>query len=520
MTPRALPLVGLAVALVAAACTEPPPDVPARLPPPPQCVPTADGPYRLIEGETVAFTVHCAVAGQQRAGDAFAVVGLPTGATYDPTTAMVRWTPGLDQAAVFELELRARDELITGRVTIAVADAFDTAGNVPPVDPTRYPEELGVPVIFVSPAPRSTTYEPVTVVYRGQTFAATAKLHGASSLSYPEHSYTINFAPGDRFNDPSHAGGFLGKHKLVLISTFDDNTYVRQRLAYELWRTMDPDHVLVRSYSAVLYIDGAFYGLYALTDHPDHNVVGAEGFSEDGNLYKAVSHDANFDTVLYGGGVKTNLHAGYVKTEGLPLAGQPEAYADLESLVTWSATSAPATFATELPDRFDVDDLRDWFVFVTAMLAEDSAGKNEYLYHDPATPGPVRYLPWDYNHSFGQAWQTYRTSAMSWTDFRRNNRLFARMLDDATLGPTLTARYQAMLAGPLSEDAVLAMFDAMVAETAGVAVRNQRKWGAQYRSFSRWSGRNDFLDYAGEVAYTRQWIHTRWAMLRARYPAP
>ena len=503
-----------------AACTEPVAEDPPPLPSPAQCAPTAGGPYQLIEGEPVQLTVRCAVPGQTRTGDRFVIRELPTGAVYDPATATVTWTPGLDQAAVIELALEVTDEPITGRVRLAIADAFDSPGNVPPLDPTRYTEELGLPVLFMSTAPRSTTNEPVTVIYRGRTFAAEAKRHGASSLGYPQLSYSIKLADGDRFSDPDQAGGFLGKRSLVLISTFDDNTYLRQRLAYELWRHMDPDHIVVQAYSAVVYINGAFHGLYTITDHVDHDLMDEEGLAEGGNLYQAISHDANFDTVRYDGNAKAPLHLGYSKEDGTPVDGQPGAWDDLDALVTFTAGATPAAFSAELPTRFVVEDLRDWYVFVTYVLGEDSAGKNCFLHHDPITNQPWRYLPWDFNHSFGQAWQTSRTGANAWTDFRRNNKIFARMLDDTTLNAALRDRYRELLAGPLADDAVLALFDELAAEIHPVAIRNQRKWGAAYRSFSRWAGRTDFLDHDGEIAYTRQWIQTRAAMIHARYPAP
>ena len=510
-------VLGLLVA-AAAGCTEVEP-VPEPLPAPPQCAPTAGGPYRVIEGEPVSFTVTCATPGEQRAGDRFVLPDLPAGASYDPATATVTWTPGFDQAAVRALTLAVDGELISGRVTLAIADAFDTPGNVPPRDPTTYTEELGLPVLFISPAPRSQSYEPVTVVYRGQTFAAEAMQRGASSISYPQLSYTIKFADGQPFVDPHQAGGFFGKRKIVAITTFDDNSYVRQRLAYELWRRMDPGHMDVQAYSAVMYVDGAFHGLYTIADHVDDDFFEDRGLDENGNVFKSVTHDANFDLVSASGAPKgSNLHLGWEKKDGLPLEGQPGAFADLDALTTFVATSSAATFAAELPTRIDVRDFQDWFVFATYTLAEDSAGKNAYLYHDPLA-GPWRFVPWDLNHSFGQAWQTYRTGATQWNDFRGRNKIFARMMDDPALGPALAARYRALLDGPLAEDAVLALFDDMAAEVAPVAVRNQRKWGTPYRTFGRWSARTDFTDHAAELVYTRAWIRSRHAMLRARYPA-
>ena len=482
---------------------------------PPECGPTGGGPVAVVEGEPLVVALRCADDPAGRAPDQFGITDLPAGASLDPATATLTWTPGLDQAAVYDLALSVTGEATTGSLRIAVADAFDTPGNVPPLDPLRYPEELGLPVIFVTPTPTTETYAPVTVTYRGHAYAALGKLRGASSLGYPKQSYTIKFADGDYFDEPDRAGGFRAKQRIVLTSTFDDNSYVRQRLAYEVWNRMDADHVAVQAYSAVVYLDGAFHGLYALTDHGDDDLFAAHGLARTGNVYKAINHDANFTLRTYEDDPKTTLHDGYTKKDGQPPEGQPGAFDDLDALVDFVARSSDASFAAEIGTRIHVPDFRDWYVFVTYLLGSDSGGKNCYLFHDPAG-GPWRYAPWDFNHSFGQAWETSRTAADDWDDFADKNRIFVRMQADPALGPTVDARYGALLAGPLADGAVLGLFDAMVAETAAVARRDWRKWGAAYGSFDRWRDRGDLTDYDGEVAYTRQWIADRGAYLRAR----
>lgn len=483
--------------------------------PPPDCGPTGGGPFAVVEGERLTIALTCADDPAGRAAEQFAIADLPAGAALDPATATLTWTPGLDQAAVYDLTLRVADEATTGALRIAVADAFDTPGNVPPLDPLRYPEELGLPVIFVTPTPTSEAYAPVTVTYRGHAYAALGKLRGASSLSYPKQSYTIKFAPGDHFDEPDRAGGFRDKQRIVLTSTFDDNSYVRQRLAYEVWNRMDADHVAVQAYSAVVYLDGQFHGLYALTDHGDDDLFAAHGLARTGNVYKAINHDANFTLRTYEGDPKLTLHDGYTKKDGQPPDGQPGAFDDLDALVDFVARASDAAFAAEIATRIHVPDFRDWYVFATFLLASDSGGKNCYLFHDPAG-GPWRYAPWDFNHSFGQAWETSRTGADDWDSFATKNRIFVRMQADPTLGPTVDDRYRALLAGPLADAAVLGLYDAMVAETAAVARRDWRKWGAAYRTFDRWRDRGDLNDYEGEVAYTRQWIAERGAYLRGR----
>jgi spore coat protein H len=372
---------------------------------------------------------------------------------------------------------------------------------------------LGVPVLCLAPAPATEEYEPVTVVYGGRTYAAEAKLRGATSLHYPKNSYTVKFAAGDHFDAPEHAGGFVDKKRIVVTTTFDDNTYVRQRLGFQLWNDMDPGHIQVQAYSAAVYLDGEFWGLYEISDHVDKNLFAAHGLSEEGNVYKSYDHDANFGPLTYEGDPKQTLHDGYTKKDGLPLEGEPGAFDDLDDLVELVSSTAPGAFTAELDERIDVRDFRDWYVFVTYALASDSGGKNCYLYHDPAG-GPWRYAPWDLNHSFGQDWQTYRTSSDDFDDFRSRNQLFVRMVDDPASGAALRARYAELLDGPLSSASVLDRFDAMVAETAAVARRDWRKWGAAYAAYPPWQDRADLRDPDGEVVYVRQWLTERGPFLR------
>ena len=499
----------------------PPPDLPPAL----SCEPDGGGPYWLLEGETVEIPVRCATD-LELPGGAFTIDPLPAGATYDPATATLTWTPGLDQGAVYTLSITATDLGETGSVKIGVADRWDDPGNVPVVDPAIYTEEYGLPVLHLQTSPdlASDLYTPATAIYRGHTYTAEAKLRGAASLGYPKQSFTVKFAKDDKFNEPAYPRGadgplgFLDKRKLVLISTFDDNAYVRQRLSFELWNLLDPEHLQIQVYSGVVFLDGAYHGLYTFADHVDGYLMEAHGLQQDGNLYKARTHDANFRlTKAQGGGPKGTPHDGLTKEEGLPPADQPGAYDDLDELVTFVATASDQAFLAELDGRIDRRDYEDWWIFVSLIMADDSAGKNSYHYHDPAA-GPWRYAPWDFNDSFGQTWQTARKGfdadpeGYTWA-----NQLFARILAAPTLGDPLRARYGEVLGDVYALDAILARLDAMLAETAPSARRDQGRWGEQYKSYAGWNWRADFLDYDAEAAYLRQWIVDRWTFVAALY---
>lgn len=473
------------------------------------CRPVADGPFWLSEGETVEFDIRCDT-GWSHAAMAFEVDALPEGATLDATTGRVSWTPGYDQAAVYQLTLRETHTGEAGVVKIAIADSFYSSKNVPLKDASAYTEEYGVPVMHLSSAEklRSSVYTPAQLVYRGHTYSIQAKYRGATSLDFPKRSFTLEFTDADEFQDPQV--GFGRRDKLVLVTTFNDNSYVRSRLGFEIWRRMDPqNNIQVKTFPVVVFLNGKYFGLYTAADKINSDLIRRQGLRKEGNLYKAFHADANFSLYMTTGEEKWSLAQGYEKKHGTPEAGQPGATDDIADLTEFVATSTDAELRGGLDDRVHVRDYENWWIFVTLILGTDSGGKNAYHYHDPQG-GPFRYIPWDLDASFGQDWDTRRTSAEWRADFADRNELFRRMLADPALIGPLRTRYGQLLKGELSKDKVLALYDELQAQIAPVARRDERRWGAEYRSFYRWSDRHDLRSYDDEAAYVRQWIAERW----------
>jgi spore coat protein H len=484
---------------------EPPPDLPTAT-----CFPVG-GTYWVLEGQPVTVPVTC---GSGDDPGEYSLGLVPPGLQLGPTE--ISWTPGLDQAATWEFTLTVENGE-QAALTIGVIDNWADPGNVPVLDATRYTAEYGLPVLHLQTDPGITDaeYTPATVTYRGHVFTAEAKHRGAASLGYPKKSYTLKFAKDDEFHEP--AQGFLGKRRIVLISTFDDNTYIRQRLAYELWNDLDPDHLQIQTYGAVVFLDGAYWGLYAVADHVDRHYMEDQGFAEAGNLYKARTHDANFRLTDVDDDPKGTPHDGITKEEGLPVDGEPGAYDDLDELITWVATAPQAQFTGEIDARIDRRDYEDWWIFVTLIMGDDSAGKNAYHYHDP-NGGPWRYAPWDFNDSFGQTWQTARKGFDAHPeDYVWANELFARMLLDPGLGPPLRARYAAALTDVYSLDRVLDRVDELALEVLDSAHRDELLWASQYQTYGGWNWRDDFVDHDLEMLYLRQWIADRWAFVAALY---
>ncbi len=490
---------------------------PEVAPKPDVCRPSVGGPYWLQEGDALLFALSCGT-GLQLDGSRFTLDPMPRGASYDPGRGVFEWTPELDQASVYKLIVSVLDTGERVPLTISVADKFDDPTNTPIQSPQDYTEEFGLPVLHVATSTdlNADKYTEARITFRGHVYKSAAKLRGHSSADYPKRSLNLKFGPDDTFDEPLH--GFRHKGKVAMTTTFDDNSHLRHRLAYEVWNHLDQGNIKMQNFSAVVYWAGKFAGVYAITDSVDDSLFESNGLSTSGGVFKAMTHAANFWP-------KPDLAEGYTKTMGLPVDGKPGAYDDLSKFVAFVANSSGEEFAMQAGRTFNVSDYQSWTIMTTAILGTDSFGKNSYHYHDPDRD-LWRVIPWDFNASFGQNWDTTREPptpdpveiAAGWNYF------FDRLLNQPEFGPATRARYRRAMAVELKKSQVMKIFDRMVAELETCALRDERLWRKPYLTFARWSDRTDFTDFHSEVAYMRRWIDQRWTFLEQKFvespPAP
>ncbi len=537
------------------------------------CRPSAGPVIWVEETDPVKAQIRC----ETGAAGSFRLSDLPPGAAFDADAATFTWTPGLDQAAVYELRIEDIRSHEVGTLKIGVADKFHDPDNQPIAEPSKYTEEFGLPVMHLTTSaafeakltelrayqtalagnscqqpcpPNDGFYAPVEIVYRGKRFSMPeGHYRGASSLNYPKRNITLRFSKDDKFTEPLLANGHMTKRRRVaLITTHDDNSYVRWRLSFELWNRMDPKNIPLEHLSVVLFLNGAYHGLYTLSDKIDDNMMVRAGLGEATNIYMGVDHSAQFETFqfvplprppgtmqMFMAGPKQCVTVGFVKKDGDPpacvdgtFAAEP-AMDDLAALVDFVAASDDTTFNAGVEKTLDVRDYGNWFIHTTAIAATDTFAKNGIHVHAPASPNsPWRTTIWDFNASFGQSFNTTRVTPAQ-IDPRifemeggnaRTNKLWRRILAHPTLGPALRARYGALLRGAWKLENVLALYDTFEKETAAAARRDEKKWRSEYvRSYSTVGPmRNDLTTRDEEIEYTRQWIVDRWQYLLGIYP--
>ncbi len=480
---------------------------------PDRCSFTPGEPVWVVEGDAISVEIEC---GSGEALTDLTIPNLPSGAALDASTNTITWTPGLDQAAVYNLQLRSSALNGVSDLQIGVADAYDNPNNQPIVDATLYTMELGLPVIFIAEEPDNDyQFEPMEVTYGGVVHNAEAKLRGRSSLSYPKRSYALQFDKFDAFNESKFAN-FTNRRRVILTSAFDDNSYFRQRMAYNLWSQLQPT-ISIEAYNVVVYRGTEYRGIYTAIDHIASDLLKRSGLSESADLFKAENHDANFRLTANDGSDKSELWQGYSKTEGSPSEGESGAFDSMTALVDFVANSDDQTFNAEIANRIEIDDYVAWWMHVTFLVADDSGGKNSYHYHDDVRTW--RVAPWDFNSSFGQSWETSRTDSDDYVTFFRLNLLFERLLAHPTIGPEIALRYKATLeSGPFTVANLNSMIDGYMAEIGMAAARDWQRWQNEYRNFDRWSWRKgSFTTHLEEVSYVRAWISERWDFVHTNY---
>lgn len=477
----------------------------------------------FLEGDLVAFTLRC--TGELATEEAeISALSLPEDAEFAAGSLVFSWQTGPADGGRVDLVFSVRPADDEGAIPTAetvsfwVADDPSDPENVA-VDPETYTEEWGLPVVHVQTTGSiSTSYSDATVTWRGHSYPASVKIRGASSAYYPKPSYTLEFNEEEL---PVEEWGVTRDH-LLLLTTFDDNAYVRQKMVYDLWAAMadywDDQRMTPRTLFTVVYLNGSYWGLYVALDRMDNEFLDHMGFERDANLYKAINHNANFYLTNVYGSTKSSMHDGYTKEEGDP----EDDFSDLDELVAFTGGSSATDLLAESGDWFDLQEFMDWFLLVHYTTSEDSAGKNSYLYH-PQGGGQFRYGPWDFNHAWGQGWYTYRISAEYENYYTGTNRVFWAIQSDTDANAELWERFYAMREdGPYALAWQLALLDEYYALIDDSAARDWAKWASSYRTYGGWastrSAYGDWQDYEGEKAYLYDWVEARAARFEALHP--
>lgn len=222
------------------------------------------------------------------------------------------------------------------------------------------------------------------------------RLKGNSSYGHPgnKKSFKIDF------NDYVSGQNYDGMKKLNFDNCFKDPSFMRSKLFMDISRVAGVPSPRVNY--ANVYMNGTFWGFYAMVEQVDKEFIQTNFPDDKGNLFKAGdgfgSNPVFADLKDYG----TNQSAYYDRYE-LKMNESTNDWTDLMDLIDFINNSSTIDFENNLASNFNKTALFRSIatdVLFSNLDSYQNSARNYYIYHDSVN-NRWEWIKWDGNEAFG-----------------------------------------------------------------------------------------------------------------------
>jgi spore coat protein CotH len=227
----------------------------------------------------------------------------------------------------------------------------------------------------------------------------------------------------------SSRGQLLGMRALVLDNLITDPSMIRERVAMAFLRRFGVP--APREVHAQLYVNGQYWGLYAIVEPIDSVFLQRTLGENAGKLYEFHWLQPYFATFL---GENLDLYEPFFEPRTQETQSTFNLFDPIRELFRTINSAPAASFRDAVNPRLDLEStLR--LIAAESFLAEwdgilGYAGMNNFYLYLSGTSAQARFFPWDADHTFHGADYPLLAGATE-------NVLMQRMLED----PVLRARY-------------------------------------------------------------------------------
>ena len=248
---------------------------------------------------------------------------------------------------------------------------------------------------FIAEAPEE-EYIPCTVSVDGEEFRQVGlRAKGTNSRRLTEEYGLSRYSLKLEFDHYVDGGNYHGLDKFSLDASFQDNSYLKTYLVYDMMEFMGMPAPL-RSFVRVT-VNGSPWGLFLAIEEPEEAFARRNFGADHGQLYKPdyTSLNAeNADVALRYVGDGPERYPNIFNNAKFDVGG-----ADQARLIQALKTLASGE---NLETAVNVDEVLRYFVVQVFVMNWDSylghTGHNYFLYEEE---GVLSILPWDYNLAFG-----------------------------------------------------------------------------------------------------------------------
>lgn len=262
---------------------------------------------------------------------------------------------------------------------------------------------------------------------------------GGWSQSLPKKSMEIEFwtdSTGTETVDHSLLG-MRSDDDWNLQAMYNEPLRIRSKTSNDLWRMINTLHYQNQEPKAIngirmkyveLFVNNEYRGLYCLGEKVDRKQLKLKKYNGNirGELYKGVSWEGGASTFTAVPSYNNNslVWSGFEYKHPIEEIN----WAKLHNLVNFVINSSNQDFFNEYKNRFDLNNLVDYYIFLNLLRATDNTGKNIYIAKYTSND-KYFYVPWDLDGCFGTKWNGTNDSR---TNDLLSNGLYNRLTYDCS----------------------------------------------------------------------------------------
>jgi len=304
-------------------------------------------------------------------------------------------------------------------------------------------------------------WAPVTIELEGDTWTEVGmRFKGNSSLSstWASGSLKLPFKLDfDEFEDEYPEiddQRFYGFKQLSLSSNFKDNSYLREKVAADVFREAGVPAAQTAFYQVYVdYGEGpVYFGLYTMVEVVDDTVIETQFEDDSGNVYKPSGRGATFAANSFS-------EAAFDKETNQDEDDYSDILALYQALHAEYRITDPEAWRTGLEAVFDVSGFLQYLAVNTVIQNWDTYGvmsHNYYLYNDPET-GLLTWIPWDNNEALN-AGNNRGLLSLSLDEVSADWPLIRYLLDDPIYQAKYVENVEAIIDGPFNPETISVRF--------------------------------------------------------------
>lgn len=328
-----------------------------------------------------------------------------------------------------------------------------------------------------------------------QSFFAGIEVRGKSSSWMKKKSY--GFKPLASLNMENQTSmSFFNmsvNNKWSLDGMYIEQSKVRNKTSFEIWNSLGNSSI--KSQYVELFLNNASLGLYRFS----------ENYTEE--LLKLSSHSS-----LYVGNDNTNITKFNEFPEKQPKSriwmDWEQEYPNPKDEIYWDdfynftklvAEGDNNTFSNQIESHIDIDNLIDYYLFMSLCNGYDNVGKNWFFLKQNSN-SKFKILVWDLDATWGRS----HSSDIQGFNLQISNNLFSRLIE---LNPNnfkhkLKSRWLSLRANQFSEVNLISIFDNNFKQILSYNIMNYEN--------SIW---DTYVDIEQEQIYINSWIANRLSFL-------